>query len=287
LEQVERHQHYELVRYERDGVPLYAEIYAPTTGDPRPWRAVVLVPGGFVGVNASHREAARRLAAAGFLVALPHLRGQGKSGGIITFGREDAHDVQRLAQALTQRGGRSDYAYVGISFGAAIALNAARNDPKVRGIAYVLGPTDLREQRAMLDRWGRTDKVKRWDTWVGGSPENCPECWNERDPLLHVYEVNAPLLILQAGQDPLIPVSQACRLANVRQLMGRPVRRVALDQNGQPWREPLIERHQCVLPLSQLGDWREDHLILFPDLPHRTNDTLWRLVIRALERWFS
>jgi alpha-beta hydrolase superfamily lysophospholipase len=97
LRVVGRTQDYETVRYERDGVPLYAEIYRPKGKSRAP--AVVLLPGGFVGVNANHRAAARRLAQAGYLVGLPHMRGQGKSGGFIDFGLEDAVDVRGLARA--------------------------------------------------------------------------------------------------------------------------------------------------------------------------------------------
>jgi pimeloyl-ACP methyl ester carboxylesterase len=127
LRVVGRTQDYETVRYERDGVPLYAEIYRPKGKSRAP--AVVLLPGGFVGVNANHRAAARRLAQAGYLVALPHMRGQGKSGGFIDFGLEDAVDVRGLAKSLPQVGGDGRYAYVGVSLGGAIAINAARNDP--------------------------------------------------------------------------------------------------------------------------------------------------------------
>jgi pimeloyl-ACP methyl ester carboxylesterase len=101
LRVVGRTQDYETVRYERDGVPLYAEIYRPKGKSRAP--AVVLLPGGFVGVNANHRAAARRLAQAGYLVALPHMRGQGKSGGFIDFGLEDAVDVRGLATSHSRR----------------------------------------------------------------------------------------------------------------------------------------------------------------------------------------
>lgn len=284
---VQRGQGYDWVRYTRDGVNLYAEVYRPKSGRKGSRRAVVLVPGGFEGVNASHRATARRLAQAGFLVALPHPRGQGKSEGTIDFGLQDASDIRGLAKALTQLGGRGDYAYVGISFGAAIAMNAGRNDPKLRGIAYVMGPTDFREQRQILLQYGREDKVKRWDAWIGGSPESCPECYEARDPLLHAREVSAPLLIIQAGEDVLIPVSQACRLAQVRQEMGRTVRRAALTKTGDAWKGTLKERQQCVLPLTGWGTWSDDHLVLFPELPHRTNEAVWQLVETALNAWFT
>lgn len=276
---------YEVVRYTREGVPLYAEIYRPKGKRTAP--AVVLLPGGFVGVNANHRAAARRLAQAGYLVALPHMRGQGKSGGFIDFGLEDATDARGLAKALPQLGGDGRYAYVGISLGGAIALNAARDDPDTRGIVCVMAPVDFREQRQMLVNFGRSERAERWDAWKGGSPDECPECWDARDPLLLVQAVQAPIAFVQAGEDVLIPVSQACRWRATRQAMERTVHTVALTDDGKPWRGPLKERQQCALPLTGWGDLREDHLIFFPSLPHRTNDAVWEVVLKALARWFE
>jgi pimeloyl-ACP methyl ester carboxylesterase len=161
LRVVGRTQDYETVRYERDGVPLYAEIYRPKGKSRAP--AVVLLPGGFVGVNANHRAAARRLAQAGYLVALPHMRGQGKSGGFIDFGLEDAVDVRGLAKSLPQVGGDGRYAYIGISLGGAIAINAARNDSAARGVVCIMTPIDFREQRQLLLHYERTERAQRWD----------------------------------------------------------------------------------------------------------------------------
>lgn len=278
-------QDYETVRYERDRVPLYAEIYRPKGKSRAP--AVVLLPGGFVGVNADHRAAARRLAQAGYLVALPHMRGQGKSGGFIDFGLEDAVDVRGLARALAQVGGDGRYAYMGVSLGGAIAINAARNDPTARGIVCVMTPIDFREQRQMLLHYERTERAQRWDDWIGGSPDECPECWDARDPLRHVPEVRAPIVFIQAGEDVLIPVAQACRWREARQAMGRAVHTVALTDDGKPWQGKLKERQQCALPFTGWGDLRDDHLVFFPSLPHRTNDAVWEVALKALARWFE
>ncbi len=287
LRVVERKDNFAMVRYEREGVPLYAEIYYPPNRPRRKLPAVVLLPGGFVGVNATQRASARRIANAGYLVALPHMRGQGKSGGFIDFGLSDAVDARGLARALTQLSGRGEYAFVGISFGATIAINSARNDPKVRGVAYVMGPTDFIEQRQLLINYGRPDRAERRDALIGGSPEDCPECYEVRDPLRHAREVDAPVLYIQAGEDVMIPVWQACNMMKVREEMGRRVYRVGLTDKGKLFRGKLKERQSCVLPFTGWGDLKEDHLVLFPTLPHRTNDAVWQVVLNALNRWFE
>lgn len=286
LRVIAKNKGYETVRYSRAGVPLYAEIYRPEQAKGA-LPAVVLMPGGFVGVNSSHRDAAKRLAKAGYLVALPHMRGQGKSGGTIDFGVEDAVDARGLAHAMKQVGGRGDFAYVGISLGGAIAKNAARNDAKARGIVSIMAPTDFKQQREMLIGWGRHEKVERWDGWIGGSPDDCAECYEQRDPLKHSEEVAAPVMFIQAGEDVLIPVSQACRWAETRRTMGRKVFTVALTNEGKPWKGTLKERQKCVMPFTGWGDWKQDHLVFFPALTHTTNEAVWRVTLDALKRWFE
>lgn len=272
------------VRYERDGIPLFAEIYRPrNTTRPRP--AVIVVPGGFEGPNYQNRLLCKQLAQRGFLAALPHLRGTGQSGGEITFCLEEGRDVQDLARALTQVGSSGPYCYIGISLGGAISLNAAQNDPDLRGIAHVFSPTDFRQQHSMLKGWKLHDKVKKWEGWIGGSPDSHPEAWAERDPLEFAKSVSAPLLILQAGKDVLVPPRQAANLAKVREEAGRTVHREALGPSGEPWIEPLTGAAQSILPVAARGPYSDDNLLFFAELPHATNEAVLNEVFKAVDAW--
>lgn len=274
------------VRYERDGVPLFAEIYRPRDVDGRR-PAVIVVPGGFEGPNYQNRLLCKELAQRGYLAALPHLRGTGKSGGEITFCLEEGRDVQDLARALPQLGSSGPYAYIGISFGGPITMNAGRNDPDLRGIAHVFGPTDFRQQRQMLAGWKLADKVQRWDNWIGGSPANAPEEWDRRDPLLFARSVPAPLLILQAGKDVLVPSSQAARLAEVRTDLGRKVNVVALNPEGKTWSGPLGKGAETIPTPTGMGSYEEDHLLFFAEMPHATNDAVFEEVYKAVDAWLA
>lgn len=284
---VGREKEVQFVEYERDGLRLQAEIYFPPRTT-RSLRTLIVIPGGFWGPNPDSRRLSRLLASKGYLVALPHLRGQGKSEGEITFCKEEGADVQRLAQAMKRLGGRGDYGYVGVSFGAAIALNAARNDPNVRGIVSFMGPFDFLEQLATLKRVGnRQETVQRWIKWMGGDPHKNPAVYEPRDPLRFAREVEAPLLILQAGKDPLIHTRQVCRLIDVRLRMKRAVNRVALNQDGTLWTRELPASQNCIEPLTGFGHWRDDHIILFPDLTHKTIEPMRQIAFQALNEWFK
>lgn len=275
-----------VVRYEREGVTLFAEVFRPKdVPGKRP--AVVIVPGGFDGPNYHNRLLAKKLAARGYLAAVPHLRGTGKSGGQITFCGEEGRDVQDLARALPQIGSSGPYCYVGISFGAPIAMNAGQNDGDLRGIAHVFGPTDFLQQRKMLAGWKLEEKVAKWDAWIGGSPEEAPDEWERRNPLAFAPSVKAPLLILQAGKDVLVPASQASRLALAREQSGATVHRVAVDPAGLPWNESLEGAAKSINPLTGRGPYAEDNLIFFAELPHTTNDAVFAEVFRAVDAWLA
>lgn len=93
-----------------------------------------------------------------------------------------------------------------------------------------------------------------------------------------------PLLILHAGNDPLIPPTQACRLRDVREKMGRRVYQVALTREGEPWTLLLTKDRACLRPTG-FGPLGEDHLILFPDLHHAVIPTMEALVERFVLAW--
>jgi dienelactone hydrolase len=269
------------VRHTRE-VPLFAEVFRPAQGEDFP--SVVLVHGGFWGPSESLRELARSWAGRGFLVALPHLRGQGRSGGRFTFCREEGEDLRALAEGLTALGGRRARAYVGFSLGGCIALLAAREDPWARGVVAALTPLDFSEQYALLERAGREEALERWRRLIGGSPASCPSCYALRSPLTWAKEVAAPVHLLQAGKDPLISPRQACRFAQAREEAGHRVHQVALQEDGSPWREPLQGGSACLRPTG-FGPPKEDHLVLFPSLTHRTTPALLARAEAALQAW--
>ncbi|MDW8482192.1 MAG: alpha/beta fold hydrolase [Meiothermus sp.] len=275
-------------RYEgwlRRDVALYVEVCRPDGQGPFP--TVLLVHGGQWGPTASLRALCWGWAQRGYLVVLPHLRGQGKSQGRVSLCGDEAADLPPLVRALRDHGGSERVALVGFSMGACVALKAAQGAPWVAGVAHVLGPTDLVEQLELLRSAGRLEAVARRQALVGGSPQACPRCYAERNPLAFARALEAPLLILQAGNDPLVPATQGCRLAAEREAMGRRVYRVALTQGGQPWTGPLTKRRACLGKPTGFGPLTEDHLVLYPDLGHKTTPALLALVERALAAWLE
>ncbi|MFN4072969.1 MAG: alpha/beta hydrolase family protein [Thermus sp.] len=262
------------VVYGRDGLTLFAQV-CPARGAAD--RAVILVPGGFGPPTADMEKRCRLYAGKGVMALVPHLRGRGKSEGKPTGCLEEAEDLALLARLLTRLGIRY-HAYAGYSLGACVALKAAALEGRARGVAFVIGPVDFAEQVEILRRT-RPDALARWREVFGGLPEDCPDCYAQQSPLPYAPRLGAPLLILHAGNDPLIPPTQACRLRDVREKAGRRVYQVALTREGEPWTRPLTKGRACLRPTG-FGPWEEDHLILFPDLHHAVTPAMEALVER-------
>jgi pimeloyl-ACP methyl ester carboxylesterase len=82
---------------------------------------------------------ARRVAAEGYRVVLPDLRGHGRSSGDwLSYGAREANDLARLLDVL-EREGRvaGSVGIVGTSYGAAIGIQLAGIDPRVRAVVAV------------------------------------------------------------------------------------------------------------------------------------------------------
>ncbi|GAB5602981.1 hypothetical protein FJNA_15060 [Thermus sp. FJN-A] len=268
------------VFYRREGVRLFAEACFPSGP---PMGALLLVPGGFDPPTETMRARCRLWAERGFLALVPHLRGRGKSGGRITGCLEEAEDLALLARLLPRLGvGR--HAYAGYSLGACVALKAAALEGRARGVAFVIGPVNFAEQVALLRRT-RPEALMRWREVFGALPEECPACYARQSPLPHAARLQATLLVLQGGNDPLIPATQACHLRDVREGMGRRVHQVALTREGTPWPLPLTKGRACLRPTG-FGPPGEDHLVLFPDLHHAVVPAMEALLEGFLLAWF-
>jgi len=263
------------IRYQRAGVGLFAQLCRPLGAIQG---AVLLVPGGFGPPTASMLARCRSWAEQGFLGVVPHLRGRGKSEGRITGCLEEAEDLAHLARLLP-RLGANRHAYAGYSLGACVALKAAALEGNAKGVVFTIGPTDFEEQVAILRR-SRPEALARWREVFGEGPEALAR----QSPLPQAAQLQAPLLILQAGNDPLIPPTQACRLRDAREEIGRKVYQVALTREGETWTQPLSKGRACHRPTG-FGPLDEDHLVLFPDLHHTVVPAMETIAERFLRVW--
>lgn len=270
------------VFFERD-VTLFAKVCKPKGSGPFP--TVLVAHGGFVGPNASTLELCQSWAKLGYLVAIPHMRGQGQSQGQIGVCQEEGPDLRYLAERLPQLGGQSRHSYVGISLGACTALSAARNDANALGVVFVMGPSDFKAMMTRLQSTGRSEAVERWEGYIGAALADCPSCYAQRSPLRWAAEIKAPILMLSAGNDPLVSVQQFCDLIKVRQQAGYKVAKSALTPEGQIWQQPLQGERFCLGDYGPIAPPKHDQMVLFPNLDHQTTPYIWKLITDTLNYW--
>jgi pimeloyl-ACP methyl ester carboxylesterase len=158
---------------------------------------------------------AEALLARGWDVVLPDARGRGRSEGEhMSFGGREAGDVRAWLDALTDRFGPGSATLLwGRSMGAAIALRAAVEDPRIAALILEAPYPDL---RAAVGAWLRAVRIPRGLAGpilrragrLAGVPLDRPR------PLDLAPSVRVPTLILHGTADPIIPPSEARRLAD-------------------------------------------------------------------------
>ncbi|MGA4954443.1 alpha/beta fold hydrolase [Streptomyces lavendulocolor] len=213
-----------------DGVVLAAEVHRPEHPGARP---LLVVPGAWISLPTHEVASARRLralAASGYVVVAYDPRGFRRSGGSVDMaGPEDAGDVSRVIDWAVAHAG-ADPSRIGLlaeSYGAAVSLNAAAFDPRVKAVAALSGWTDLvgsqRRNGARPSTVGLFQELVgrlngRFDERLsaafadlrrGGTGSHA---WaRQRSARTHVARLNrhAPAVLLgNEWDDPLVPAGQ-------------------------------------------------------------------------------
>ncbi len=95
---------------------------------------------------------------------------------------------------------------------------AGAPDSRVKAVVNYFGPTDL----AASDI---PDICKPWvKDFLGGTPQEKPEAAAKASPLTFVSKDDAPVLTFQGTKDPLVPSTQAIKLAEAMSSAGVPGR---------------------------------------------------------------
>jgi len=107
---------------------------------------VVLVADGFRGVRRVYRDLAAFIASKGYVVVVPELRGQGRSGGKVEFLGGEVNDIAMAVAWLKEQtyADANRIMMVGVGWGGSAALlSVGRGLSVVKGTASVAAPTDL------------------------------------------------------------------------------------------------------------------------------------------------
>jgi acetyl esterase/lipase len=113
---------------------------------------------------------------------------------------------------------------------------AGAPDSRVKAVVNYFGPTDL----AAKDIPAVSQPLVK--DFLGGSPHDKPDLAAKASPLTFVSKDDAPVLTFQGTKDPLVPFSQAIKLAEAMNAAGVPGRVELLVGAQHGWAGPELER---------------------------------------------
>ncbi|MBN2168150.1 MAG: S9 family peptidase [Actinobacteria bacterium] len=192
------------------GIKVSGLLFRPEEGK-GPWPLVVVNHAGF-GTAADFSDVALIVRDKGYLVFNPDFRGSGESEGEWELAKGEVDDVISGIEYVKSLGIVDD-SRVGIygqSHGATVALIAAGKYPGIKAVVAEAGFTDMRaleenvtnSDDPAIRKLGEEAKKR-----LGRNPTE--EDYYQRTALNFVDGVQAAVLIIHGGKDPLIPVEQA------------------------------------------------------------------------------
>lgn len=162
----------------------------------------------------------RAFADAGYRAVLVDLRGHGRSTGeYLTYGVVESHDMSGLLDAVARRGPLGPVGVYGYSYGAAVAIQLAARDPRIRAVVAVSAFSTLRgvvrdyEKRLLP---GVSDVLP--DSYVQGAVDEAGHMASFdpdlASPLSAARRLSAPLLLIHGTADTRVPFRHAVALAH-------------------------------------------------------------------------
>jgi dipeptidyl aminopeptidase/acylaminoacyl peptidase len=192
-----------------DGTRLAALMVLP---DQSP-RGVIVCLHGLTECKEAMLTIAEVLADAGYIAVAPDLRAHGSSGGRYTsLGYHEKKDMVALLDYLAEQG--CDVSRTGVlggSLGAAVALQWAGIDPRVKTVIAVASFSDLNSE---LDYMYRANNVNAFKAFLLESAAQREGQFRIKDvsPIAAVQSVQTPILLAHGRQDDIIPVAESRRL---------------------------------------------------------------------------
>jgi dipeptidyl aminopeptidase/acylaminoacyl peptidase len=242
---------FERIRYESDGLTVFAYVYGPRASNAKKPiivfnRGSWIWPSGFAG---ELLPMAHRLADAGYVVVAPMFRGSGGAAGRDEMGGADLDDLLNL-QPVLQRipGGDPSRVYLyGESRGGMMVYQALRDGFHARAAAVVGAFTDL-------------DGMLSNPRWAAAGAQIWPDLATDRAKIVErrsalrwPTKITVPILIIHGALDEEVPPEQSLGMARALLDAGKTVQLRIVDEEDHTIRGRAADRDAWV------ADWFSRH----------------------------
>ncbi|MEO8126020.1 MAG: prolyl oligopeptidase family serine peptidase [Bryobacteraceae bacterium] len=229
--------------YSSGGLQVVAYLYHPVEKAESKYPVIIFNRGGYRDTNISlYATMFHRLAAAGFVIVAPMLRGSEGAPGEDEVGGADLQDVlsaSRLAAQLDYADTSNLFLY-GESRGGMMTYQAIREGFPARAAAVVGAYTD---QAALLDGQPQlkqlTDKL-----WAREKPD---EALQRRSARRWPEKISIPILIQHGAADQSVNPLQSIQMAGKLQELHRPYQLVVYDDDGHVLTRNREQRDSAVI----------------------------------------
>jgi acetyl esterase/lipase len=241
------------VMYAKAGIDELKLDIARPPGKDGVFPAVLVIHGGAwrAGNKSSVRQAMEHLTKRGYVAVSPQYRFCPKD----VFPAQ-VHDVKAAVRYIKSNAKKLQIdpdrvGAMGFSAGGHLALmlgltgpndglegdvSAGAPDSRVKAVVNYFGPTDLAAKDIPAQSKGLVKD------FLGGTPEEKPEAAAKASPLTFVSSDDAPVLTFQGTKDPLVPFSQAIKLASAMNSSGVSGRVELLIGASHGWVGPEFDR---------------------------------------------
>ncbi len=244
----------------------FATAFAPDSATAVPAKekrpAVILLHPGFSGDGAETTWFAEMLAHKGAVVIVPSYRGEKRSldgmrsDGKIEFCSGEVDDAQSALEALRARPDIDPdrIGVFGASHGGCIALRLALREPQLRAVATFSAPVAAEPliryvkshpQGLFFFNYFLAHSLQKY---IQGSPDEAIEQYTARSPLYGAFRLSMPIMIVHGSSDNVVPMQNACWLAQVLKQSGRTVKERWLGRGGKEIAQP---QKRCALEAIQ------------------------------------
>jgi dipeptidyl aminopeptidase/acylaminoacyl peptidase len=231
--------------HSKDGMPVAGILYKPAGYQPGTrYPAVLMAHGGPEGQTPlSASPWSMFLADRGYVVLEPNFRGSTgygerfRNANVEDSGGGEIDDFAAGVKYLVDAGlaDPKRVAISGGSHGGTVVANAVVRYPDTFAAAIeMFGVVD----RALFLRYTNRNSEIRWETKMGGTPEQKPAVYQRCDVLLQVDKIKTPLLILHGEEDPQVPPQESQEFAAALKKSGKNFIYITYPHEGHGFQQP-------------------------------------------------